>query len=89
MSDEPPDWRLRAWMTHFDKKRSTLQSELGWEGKRAHDIWHGKQPYKRQDVNQVAQWLGIEVFELFLEPKHAIALRSLRDTARIIVELSK
>ena len=88
MSDESVpaghDWYLREWMAHFGKKQRTLITELRWENKRANQIWHSQQPYKREDVAAVASWLGIEPFELLMRPREAIALRRLREAARQI-----
>lgn len=79
-----PDWHLQAWAKECGKKQSDLVAELDWHKNAAFRIWHGKQPYRRDTVNAVAAWLGIEPFELLMEPSQAIALRRLRDTAHQI-----
>ena len=84
--EESSDWYLRAWLAHFGKKQAALVNELGWDKARANFLWHSKQAYRRDDVNIVATWLGIAPFELLMSPKDALALRRLRETAKLIAE---
>lgn len=84
MSSDAPDWYLQDWLRHFGKRQASLVSELGWERSRANHLWHSRQPYKRADVNAVAEWLGIKPYELMMPPAEAEALRRLRETAAII-----
>ena len=87
MSDESDrDWQLRAWMRYRGKKQADLVRDLDWNRGRASKVYNGSLTYKRDVVNQVADWLEIRPFELFLKPEEALALRRLRETARIIVE---
>jgi hypothetical protein len=79
------DWRLREWMAHFGKIQADLSKELGWTKNRAHVVWHGTQPYRREIVNEVAAWLGIKPFELLMLPREALALRRMRENAAVIV----
>ncbi|MHB8286194.1 MAG: hypothetical protein ACYDD1_16170 [Caulobacteraceae bacterium] len=85
MNDENAKWYLREWMAHFKKERTSLVAELGWEGKRAHQIWHGQQSYRRKDIAQVAEWLGLEPHELLMKPADALSLRSLRKAAMQLI----
>lgn len=85
MDRESPDWHLREWLVHFDKKQAALSNELGWNKQKAHHVWHGLQEYRRETVNEVARWLGIEPFELLMRPNEALALRGLRNMAAQIV----
>lgn len=79
------DWFLQAWALEKGKKQSDLVTELGWLKNTAHRIWHGKQPYRRDVLNMVAQWLDLQPYELLMPPAEAIALRSLRQNAAAIV----
>lgn len=79
-----PDWHLQEWMTYFEKKQASLTNELGWNKGRANHIYHGKQKYNRDLVNEVTQWLGIEPYELLMQPEAALQLRALRDSALAI-----
>ena len=78
------DWYLREWMAERGKRQAALVNELGWTKNRAHIIWHGKQPYRRKDVNEISAWLGIEPFELLMPPQRATIFRAYRDSARQI-----
>jgi plasmid maintenance system antidote protein VapI len=80
-----PDWYLQEWMARFDKKQAALINELGWTRNKANKIWHGRQPYRREIVNEIATWLGIKPFEMLMSPREALALRQLRETAALIV----
>lgn len=83
-----PDWYLQEWAAELGKKQADLVSDLGWLKNAAHRIWHGKQPYRRDILNQVARWLNIEPFELLMPPKEALSLRRLRESAAAIVAAS-
>ena len=75
------DWHLQEWIAHLGKRQASLVNELGWDKAKANFLWHGKQPYKRDNVVEVARWLGIRPFELLMSPAEALALRQLRETA--------
>lgn len=79
-----PDWYLQAWAEREGKRQSDLVSDLGWLKNHAHRIWHSKQPYRRDIVNAVSAWLGIEPYELLMEPERAIQLRRFTETAYAI-----
>ena len=83
-SEQDDDWHLKAWAKHLGKKQADLVNELGWTSGRASKVWNSGIPYKREIVNEVASWLGIRPFELFMRPREAESLRRLRDTAREI-----
>mgnify|MGYP002862239982 CR=1 FL=1 len=68
-------------MTHFGRKQADLVKHLGWDKARASFMWNGKQGYRRKDVAEVSEWLGIEPFELLMSPTEAFGLRRLRETA--------
>jgi transcriptional regulator with XRE-family HTH domain len=85
-SNNEPDWFLRDWMRLKGKKQSHLVTELGWHKTAAHRLWHGRQPYRRDLVNEVAPWLEVQPFELLMSPREALALRQLRETAHLIVQ---
>jgi hypothetical protein len=84
-ADEAPDWYLKDWLRHFGKRQASLSNELGWTKGRAHYVWHGEHPYRREVVNEIARWLKIEPFELLMPPDRALALRRLRQHAAAIV----
>jgi transcriptional regulator with XRE-family HTH domain len=78
------DWHLKEWAAARGKKQADLVTELGWHSTTAHRLWHGKQPYRRDFVNEAARWLGIEPFELLMPPAEAIALKNIRRSALAI-----
>lgn len=83
--ERQPDWHLREWMSHFGKRQAALSNELGWNKSKANFFWHGRQPYRREVVNEISHWLGIEPYELLMSPREALALRRLRQAAAVIV----
>ncbi len=85
MRGKANDWRLREWLAHFDKRQAALTNELGWNKQKANHVWHGRQEYRREMVNEVADWLGIEPYELLMKPAEAMAIRKLREMAAQIV----
>lgn len=72
-------------MRHQGKRQADLVKDLGWSKNRANIVWHSQQSYRRELVNEVATWLGIQPFELLMSPRDALALRQLRETAAAIV----
>lgn len=81
---DEPDWYLRDWLVHFGKRQASLVNELGWLKGRANKFWHGEHDYRRELVNEISAWLGIEPYELLMPPERALALRRLRETAHAI-----
>jgi hypothetical protein len=79
------DWYLKEWLVAAKKKRVDLIRDLGWSKAKASDVWNGKSAYRRELVNEISEWLGIEPHELLMSPRDAQALRALRETARHIV----
>lgn len=71
-------------MALHGKRQAALVNELGWSKNKANKIWHGEQTYKRELVNELAAWLGIEHYELLMPPGQALALRRLKETAKVI-----
>lgn len=85
VTDHPDlDWHLQAWMAHYTKRQAALTNELGWTKHKANKVWHGRQSYRREEVNEIAGWLGIRPHELLMAPSEALALRRLRETAALI-----
>lgn len=80
------NWYLQQWLDHFDKRQASLVNELGWDKARANFVYHGKQPYRRDLVNEIAAWLQIEPYELLMDPQEAMAIRYLRMAAKSISE---
>lgn len=85
MTEREPDWYLQAWLAYLGKRQASLVNELGWVKGRANKVFHGAQPYRREVVNEIAGWLGIQPYELLMPPEEALAIRGLRETAQAIV----
>lgn len=75
------DWFLREWLGAKSKIQADLEKELEWNKSKASLMIHCTQKYTRDEVNQVADWLHIEPYELLMHPRDANALRQLRATA--------
>jgi hypothetical protein len=84
MVKAPPrhDWHLVEWCKHFGKKQADLVTALDWNPSKASLFWRGEQRYHRDDVNDVAAFLGLHPYELLLTPDEANAIKRLRATAR-------
>lgn len=78
-------WFLSDWAKLRAKRQADAQRDLHWSKATASALWNGKQRYTQDLVDQVANWLEIEPFEVLMRPDEAIALRRLRETAAQIV----
>lgn len=79
------DWYLSQWMTERGKRQADIVRDLGWNPARISLMLRGKQPYTREAVNELADYLAIKPFELLMPPRDALALRQLRDSLTRIV----
>ena len=75
------DWFLRQWVETLETTQAELERQTGWDKRKASHLMNGKQPYKRDTVNEAAVALSIEPFELLMHPDDAFALRRLRENA--------
>lgn len=87
--DSEPDWHLQAWMQYLGKRQADLAKELGWAKGRANKFYHGQHPYRRDVVNELSAWLGIQPYELLMSPQEALQLRHLRQAALAIAAQQK
>jgi transcriptional regulator with XRE-family HTH domain len=78
------DWHLQEWMALLGKRQAHLIRDLGWSRRKASEVYNGDQQYKRDLVNELAQWLGIRPFELLMPPEEAQRIRQFRDAAYAI-----
>ncbi|WP_295168157.1 hypothetical protein [uncultured Brevundimonas sp.] len=88
VSTPEPDWYLQDWMRLLGKRQADLVKELGWAKGRANKFYHGQHPYRREIVNELAQWLSIPPYELLMPPEEAMMLRRLREAALDVAGLS-
>lgn len=83
------DWYLGQWLYTLSTSQAELERRTGWDKRKASHLVNGKQPYKRETVNEAADALNIEPFELLMHPDDAFALRRLRESAIQIAADSK
>ncbi len=83
------DWYLREWMSRKGKIQADLVKELGWDKARANFVYHSKQSYRRDLVNELSRWLEVEPYELLMPPQEADALRRLRESAEEIANSAR
>jgi hypothetical protein len=75
-------------MAYFNKRQVSLVNELGWNRARASKVWNGVNEYRREVVNEISAWLGIEPHELLLPPARAMAIRAMYASAETIIAAS-
>lgn len=78
-------WYFSDWATYRGKRQADAERELGWPRAKTSDLWNGKQRYTQETIDQVAQWLELEPYELLMPPDEAMSIRQLRQAARAIV----
>lgn len=88
MADPRHDWYLQQWLRTLKKRQSDIARDLDWNKAKVSLTASGKQPYSRDDVNEVAKYLNLEPYELLMDPADAMAIRQLRASAEEIVTLA-
>lgn len=72
------DWYLKEWLRTLGKKQSDIVNDLDWNKAKVSLTASGKQPYTRDDVNEISLYLNLLPYELLMHPEDAMALRRLR-----------
>ena len=81
------DWYLKEWLRACQKKQADIARDLDWNKAKVSLTASGKQPYDRDDINEIADYLNIRPYELLMHPDDAMALRRLRaDMVRLAHE---
>ncbi|MEK9212289.1 hypothetical protein [Sphingomonas sp. 2378] len=83
------DWYFREWLAYFGKKQRDVVSDLEWNKSKVSLMAAGKQPYTREEVNEIAAYLSLRPYELLMHPDDAMALRALRSEAMKVVTQTK
>ena len=83
------DWYLKEWLAATSKRQSDIVRDLDWNKARVSLMLRGKQPYDREAINELADYLNIRPHELLMHPSDAMALRSLRAEAVRIAHISE
>jgi hypothetical protein len=78
MADPRHDWYLRQWLRFYGKKQADVVADLDWNKARVSLMASGKQPYTRDAVNELADYLNLRPYELLMHPDEAMRLRRLR-----------
>lgn len=82
-----PDWYLPQWMATLDVTQADLVRDTGWSPSTVNDIFHGRTEYYRAILNEVANVLHVQPYELLMHPEEAMAIRRMRqDAVRIAAE---
>lgn len=72
------DWYLKEWLAVLGKKQADIVRDLDWNKAKVSLTASGKQPYSREDINELATYLSIQPYELLMHPEDAMRLRRLR-----------
>lgn len=78
MAEPRHDWYLRQWLRHFGKLQEDVARDLGMNKAKVSLQARGIQPYTRDEVNEIAEYLNLRPYELLMHPDDAMALRRLR-----------
>jgi transcriptional regulator with XRE-family HTH domain len=75
-----PGWDifLKQWLKALEKTQQDVADGLEWNKAKVSLIANGKQPYSRDDVNQLAEFLNLRPHELLMHPDDAFAIRRLK-----------
>lgn len=68
-------------MKQCDIKAADIVRATDWPKSKVSELVTGKQPYKRDIVNELARVFHIRAFELLMHPEDAYAIRRWRDAA--------
>ncbi len=71
------DWYLQEWFATVGLKQFDLVTKLDYPRGTAHKLWHGLQPYRRDNVEEISALLNIAPHELLMHPDDAMSLRRL------------
>jgi hypothetical protein len=77
MAQPRHDWYLKDWLQATNKKQSDIVRDLDWNKAKVSLMVRGLQPYTREEVNELAEYLNIHPHELLQHPDRAFATRRL------------
>lgn len=81
------DWFLKQWLKALKKRQADLERDLELNKAKVSLTANGKQPYDRDLVNLVADYLNLRPYELLMHPDDAMAIRQLQASAEQIVTI--
>lgn len=89
MSRPHHDWYLKQWLLTLGKKQRDIVKDLDWNKAKASLMVNCKQPYSRDEVNELASYLNLKPYELLMSPEEAMAIRKMRESAILIAAESR
>ena len=78
MAEPRHDWYLKEWLKACQKRQADIVNDLDWNKAKVSLMARGLQPYTREEVNELAEYLNIRPHELLMHPDDAYAIRRLR-----------
>ena len=72
------DWYLKEWLHALNKRQADIVKDLDWNKAKVSLMTRGKQPYTREEVNELAAYLHLRPHELLMHPEDANAIRRLK-----------
>lgn len=72
------DWFLKEWLRSSLKKQADVVRDLDWNKSKVSLMLRGLQPYTREEVNELADYLNIRPHELLMHPDEAHMIRRMR-----------
>lgn len=73
-----PDWHLVEWMRSKQMTQAELGKRTGWSKATVNDIYHGRTEYYRAMLNQAADALKVDPWELLMTPAEANRIKRWR-----------
>lgn len=82
----PPgnDWFLADWMRALKISQAGLSERTGWSKASMNDIYHGRTSYYRRILNEAADALHLQPYELLMHPRDAMEMRRITRSVRVI-----
>jgi len=78
------NWYLREWMDLLGVKQADMCRRTDWSKATMSQLYNSKQDYSPKIVNEAAQALNLEPFELLMKPDRAMAFRRQREAALVL-----
>jgi hypothetical protein len=78
MGDPRHDWFLAEWLRATNKRQADIVRDLDWNKAKVSLMLRGKQPYTREEINELAAYLNIRPHEMLMHPDDAFAIRRLK-----------
>jgi transcriptional regulator with XRE-family HTH domain len=78
MAEPRHDWYLAQWLKTLGKRQADVARDLDWNKARVSLMARGEQPYTRDAINEVAEYLNLQPYELLMHPEEAMRIRRWR-----------